>query len=134
MVFPLLFLSSILFWKMKIKTFFFNFFLTLKENVISSVVIVEFNWKIVITTLYSISTEFIPLASPYRTATNHHFSKIPVLLKVTFFAHRCMQRYLEKYAVTSIVTLICKGKFDRYTDRYRYYHYRTLKNNASRAS
>ena len=44
-----------------------------------------------------------------------------------------MQRYIEKYAVTSIVTLNCNGKFDRHTDRYRYFHYRTIKNNALRA-
>ena len=48
---------------------------------------------------------------PYRTVPNRHFSKIPVLLKVKFFAHRCMQRYIEKYAVTSIVTLNCNGKY-----------------------
>ena len=46
-----------------------------------------------------------------------------LLLKVTFFAHRCKQRYIEKYAVTSIVTLDCNGKFDRHTNRYRYYYY-----------
>ena len=37
-----------------------------------------------------------------------------------------MQRYIEKYAVTSIVTLNCNGKDHRYTYRYRYYRYRLL--------
>ena len=45
------------------------------------------------------------------TVPNRHFSKIPVLLKVTFFVHRCMQRYIEKYTVTSIVTLNSHGKY-----------------------
>ena len=44
-----------------------------------------------------------------------------------------MQRYIEKYAVTSIVTLNCNGKDHRYIYRYRYYRYRTLKNKALRA-
>ena len=70
---------------------------------------------------------------PYRTEPYRHFSKIPVLLKVTFFTHRCMQRYIEKYTVTSIVTLDCNGKYDRHMNCYSYYRHRTLKNNASRA-
>jgi hypothetical protein len=37
-----------------------------------------------------------------------------------------MQRYIEKYAVTSIVTLNSNGKYDRHTNRYRYYRYRIL--------
>ena len=45
-----------------------------------------------------------------------------------------MQRYIEKYAVTSIVTLNCNGKDHRYIYRYRYYRYRTLKNKALQAS
>ena len=45
-----------------------------------------------------------------------------------------MPNYIEKYAVTSIVTLDCNGKDNRYTHRYRYYHYRTIENNALRAS
>ena len=36
------------------------------------------------------------VTEPYRTVSNRHFSKITVLLKVTFFAHRFMQRYIEK--------------------------------------
>ena len=42
---------------------------------------------------------------PYR-----YFAKIPLHLNVTLFTHRDMQRYIEKYAVTSIVTLNCNGK------------------------
>ena len=41
-----------------------------------------------------------------------------------------MQRYIEKYAVTSNVTLNCNGEDHRYTYRYRYYRYRMLKNKA----
>jgi hypothetical protein len=37
-----------------------------------------------------------------------------------------MQRYIEKYAVTSIVTLNCNRKDHRYTYRYRFYRYRML--------
>ena len=44
-----------------------------------------------------------------------------------------MQRYIEKYTVTSNVTLDSNGKYDRHHNRYRYYHYRTIKNNALRA-
>ena len=51
---------------------------------------------------------------------------------MTFFAHRCMQRYIEKYAVASNVTLDSNGKYDRHTNRYHYNHYRTIKNNALR--
>ena len=47
-----------------------------------------------------------------------------------FFARRCMQRYIEKYAVTSIVTLNCNGKDHGYIYRYRFYRYRMLKNKA----
>ena len=68
------------------------------------------------------------MAVPYR-----YFAKIPLHLNVTLFTHRDMQRYIEKYAVTSIVTLNCNGKDHRYTYRYRYYRYRTLKNKALRA-
>ena len=49
---------------------------------------------------------------------------------MTVFTYRDMQRYIENYAVTSIVTLNCNGK---YTYHYRYYRYRTLKNKALRA-
>ena len=49
---------------------------------------------------------------------------------MTLFTHRDMQRYIEKYAVTSIVTLNCNGKDHRYIYRYRYYRYRMLKNKA----
>ena len=55
---------------------------------------------------------------------------MPLLLNVTFLTHRDMQRYIEKYAVTSIVTLNCNGKDHRYIYCYRYYRYRTLKNKA----
>jgi hypothetical protein len=72
------------------------------------------------------------VTEPYRTEPS--FSKIPVLLKVTFFTQRCMQRYVKKYAVTSKVTLDCKRKFDHLTDRYSYYHYRTLKKKRVTAS
>ena len=65
---------------------------------------------------------------PYR-----YFAKIPLHLNVTLFTHRDMQRYIEKYAVTSIVTLNCIRKYYRYTYSYRYYRYRTLKNKALRA-
>ena len=51
---------------------------------------------------------------------------------MTFFTHRDMQRYIEKYAVTSIVTLNWNGKYDRYTNRYRYYRYHTIKKKAFR--
>ena len=77
--------------------------------------------------------EFIHIASPYRTALHRHFSKIPVLLEVTFFAYRCMQRYIEKYTITSIVPFESNRKNDHHSDRYHYYSYRTLKNNALRA-
>ena len=49
---------------------------------------------------------------------------MPLHLNVTFLTHRDMQRYIEKYAVTSIVTLNCNGKDHRYIYRYRYYRYR----------
>ena len=55
---------------------------------------------------------------------------MPLHLNVTLFTHRNMQRYIEKYAVTSIVTLNRNGKDHRYTYRYRYYRYRMLKNKA----
>jgi hypothetical protein len=55
---------------------------------------------------------------------------MPLHLNVTFLTHRAMQRYFEKYAVTSIVTLNCNGKDHRYTNRYLYYRYRILKNKA----
>ena len=82
---------------------------------------------------YSISIEFIPPAHrtvPHRTAPKRYFAKMPLHLNVTFLTHRTMQRYIEKYAVTSIVTLNCNGKDHRYTNRYRYYRYRILKNKA----
>jgi hypothetical protein len=52
---------------------------------------------------------------------------MPLHLNVTFLTHRNMQRYIEKYAVTSIVTLNCNGKDHL---RYRYYRYRMLNNKA----
>ncbi len=55
---------------------------------------------------------------------------MPLHLNVTFLTHRNMQRYIEKYAVTSIVKLNCNGKDHRYTYRYRYYRYRMLNNKA----
>ncbi len=55
---------------------------------------------------------------------------MPLHLNVTFLTHRNMQRYIEKYAVTSIATLNCNGKDHRYTCRYRYYRYPILKNKA----
>jgi hypothetical protein len=64
---------------------------------------------------------------PYRTAPKRYVSKMPLHLNVTFLTHRDMQRYIEKYAVTSIVTLNCNGKDNRYTYRYRYYRYRMQK-------
>ena len=53
-----------------------------------------------------------------------------------------MRRSIEKYTVTSVLSIdyidwyidYIDGKFDRYTHRYRYYHYRTIENNALRAS
>jgi hypothetical protein len=57
---------------------------------------------------------------------------MPLHLNVTFLTHRNMQRYIEKYAVKSIVILNCNGKDHRYTYRYRYYRYRMLKNKANR--
>jgi hypothetical protein len=68
--------------------------------------------------IYSISIEFIPPA--HRTAPKRYFAKMALHLNVTFLTHRTMQRYIEKYAVTSIVTLNCNGKDHRYTNRYRY--------------
>ena len=67
----------------------------------------------------------------YRAVQYRYFAKIPIHSKVTFFTHRCRQRFIAKYAVTSIVTLNCNVKHDRDTYRYRYYRYRTLKNKAS---
>jgi hypothetical protein len=67
---------------------------------------------------------------PHRTAPKRYFSKMPLHLNVTFLTHRNMQRYIEKYAVTSIVALNFNGKDHRYTNRYRYYRYRMLKNKA----
>ena len=60
---------------------------------------------------------------PYRTAPKRYFSKMPLHLNVTLSTRRNMQRYIEKYAVASIVTLNYTGK----DYRYRYYRYRTLK-------
>jgi hypothetical protein len=68
-----------------------------------------------------------PTSAPHRTAPKRYFAKMPLHLNVTFLTHRTMQRYIEKYAVTSIVTLNCNGKDHRYTNRYRYYRYRILK-------
>ena len=68
--------------------------------------------------------------APHRTAPKRYFAKMPLHLNVTFLTHRTMQRYIEKYAVTSIVTLNCNGKDHHYTNRYRYYRYRILKNKA----
>ncbi len=42
---------------------------------------------------------------PYRIVPKGYFSKKPVHLNMTFFTHRDIQRYIEKYAVTPIVTL-----------------------------
>ena len=67
------------------------------------------------------------------TVTKRYFSKIPLHLNVKFLTHHDMQHYIEKYTVTSIVALNCKGKDHRYTYRYRYYRYRKLKNKALRA-
>ena len=53
----------------------------------------------------------ISVTVPYRTASKRYFSKTPLHLNVTLFTHRNMQRYIEKYAVTSIVTLNCNGKY-----------------------
>ena len=80
-----------------------------------------------------------PLITPYRTVPNRtepkrQFSKIPLHLNVTFFTHRDMQRYIEKFAIRSIVALNCNGKDHRYTYQDRYYRYRTLKNIALRAT
>ena len=55
---------------------------------------------------------------------------MPLHLNVTFLTHRSLQRYIEKYAVTSNVTSNCNGKDHRYTYRYSYYRYRMLKNKA----
>ena len=58
---------------------------------------------------------------------------MPLHLNVKFLTHRDMQRYIEKYAVTSIVTLKSNGKDHRYTYLYRYYRYCTIKNKVLRA-
>jgi hypothetical protein len=63
--------------------------------------------------------------APYRTAPKRYFAKMPFHLNVAFLTHRTMQRY-----ITSIVALNCNGKDHRYTNRYRYYRYRILKNKA----
>jgi hypothetical protein len=76
------------------------------------------------------NTVFLSNLSHQRTAPKRYFAKMPLHLNVTFLTHRTMQRYIEKYAVTSIVTLNCNGKDHRYTNRYRYYRYRILNNKA----
>ena len=48
--------------------------------------------------------------SHQRTAPKRYFAKMPLHLDVTFLTHRNMQRHIEKYADTSIVTLNCNGK------------------------
>ena len=71
--------------------------------------------------LYSISIEFIPLASPYRTVPNRtepSFFKNTSTFKSDVFTHRCIEKYT--------VTLDCNGKFDRHTARYSYCYYRML--------
>ncbi len=55
---------------------------------------------------------------------------MPLHLNVMFLTHRTMQRYIEKYPVTSIVTLNFNSKDHLYTNRYCYYRYRILKNKA----
>ena len=65
--------------------------------------------------------EFIPLASPYRTEpyrtepfrtvpnrTEPPFFKNTSNFKSDVFPHRCIQRYIEKYAVS----LDSNGKYD----------------------
>ena len=51
-----------------------------------------------------------------------HFSKLQIHLKVTFFTHRWIQNYIEKYAVSSIVILDCNGKYNSHTNQWRRYH------------
>jgi hypothetical protein len=80
----------------------------------------------------SISIEFISPAWPYRAVPYRYFAKIPLNLNVTFFIHRDQPRYIEKYAVISIVTINCTGKYDNDTDRYRFYRYRSQKNKTLR--
>ena len=70
---------------------------------------------------------------PYRTETLL-FKNTITFKREVFLTHRDMQRYIEKYAVTPIVTLICNGKYGCYTYGYRYYRYRTLKNIELRAT
>jgi hypothetical protein len=57
--------------------------------------------------IYSIS---ISVTAPYRTWT-FLFKNAIVHLNVTFFTHCEMQRYIEKYALKSIVTLNCNEKY-----------------------
>ena len=66
--------------------------------------------------MYSIFIEFNPSASQHRTVPvpKRYLSKIPLHLNVTLFTHRdafFYPRYIEKYAVTSIVTLNFNGKY-----------------------
>ncbi len=66
--------------------------------------------KIIIQYFYRIYPTSVTV--PHRTAPKRYFSKMPLHLNVTFLTHRNMQRYIEKYAVTSIVTLNCSGKYN----------------------
>ena len=52
----------------------------------------------ILTSLYSISTVFIPSPWQYRIVLYRYFAKIPLHLNVTLFTHRDMQRCIEKYA------------------------------------
>ena len=57
-------------------------------------------------------TVFLPnLSQSRRTAPYRHFLEIPLLLKVTFFTHRCMERNVEKYTITSTDKLNPNGKY-----------------------
>ncbi len=55
-----------------------------------------------------------PTSAPHRTAphrTQTLICKNAVTFKRDVLTHRTMQRYIEKYAVISIVTLNCNGEY-----------------------
>ena len=96
-----------------------------KQNVGEKIFLVKFEEDT------STNTVFLSNLSNQRHRTVPNRTLPHRTANVTFFAHRCIQRYIEKYAVTSIVTINYNAKFDCHTNRHSYYHYRTLNNNAS---
>ena len=70
----------------------------------------------------------ISVTVPYRTILYVTVFKKNTI--VTLFVTFTVTFYPVTKTVTSIVTLNCNGKYDRYTYCYRYYRYRMLKNKA----